>query len=79
MVGNAITEKDLEIFRAGDNNAIYRGGARFADAISFGAEEVNQDLLQEFSKVRGKKVIKYNDNNLVLDEYLELYNKLSEH
>ena len=79
MVGNAITEKDLEVFREGDNNAIYRGGAKFADAISFGAEDVNPELLQEFSKVKGKKIIKYNENNLVLDEYLELYNKLSEH
>ncbi len=79
IVGNTITEKDLEIFRPGDNNALYRGGAKFADAITFGAETVNPELLQEFSKVRGKKVIQYKDNSLILDDYLELYNKLSEH
>ncbi|MFY7965923.1 MAG: glycogen/starch synthase [Chitinophagaceae bacterium] len=79
IVGNAITEKDLEIFRPGDNNALYRGGAKFADAITFGAENVNPELLQEFSKVRGKKILQYKDNNSILDDYLELYNKLAEH
>ena len=79
IVGNAITEKDLEVFRTGDNNALYRGGAKFADAITFGSENVNPDLLQEFSKVRGKKVLQYKDNSVAVDDYLELFNKLSEH
>lgn len=79
IVGNAITEKDLEVFKPGDNNALYRGGAKFADAITFGAENVNPELLQEFSKVRGKKILQYKDNSVAVDDYLELYNKLSEH
>ena len=79
IVGNAITEKDLEVFRPGDNNALYRGGAKFADAITFGSDNVNPELLQEFSKVRGKKVLQYKDNSIAVDDYLELFNKLSEH
>jgi len=78
IVGNAITAKDLEVFKPFDNNALYRGGAKYADAITFGAEEVNPELLKEFSKVKGKKVLKYKDNFTVLDDYLELYNKLAE-
>ena len=79
IVGNAITEKDLEVFKPGDNNALYRGGAKFADAITFGSENVDPELLQEFSKVRGKKILQYKDNSVAVDDYLELYNKLSEH
>ncbi len=79
MVGNAITDKDLEAFRPGDNNALFRGGAKYADAITFGSDNIDPELLQEFSKVRGKKVLQYKDNVSVIDDYLELYNKLSEH
>lgn len=79
MVGNTITAKDLEVFAPGDNNALFRGGAKFADAITFGSDNVDPDLLSEFSKVRGKKILQYKENTSVLDDYLELYNKLSEH
>ena len=78
LVGNNITEKDLEVFKPADNLSLYRGGAKFADAITFGAPDVNPILVEEFSKVRGKKVIKYKENSSILDEYLELYNKISE-
>ena len=78
MVGNNITEKDLEVFKPADNISMYRGGAKYADAITFGSDEVNEELVKEFSKVRGKKVIKFKNHSSILDEYLELYNTISE-
>lgn len=78
IVGNAIAEKDLEVFRIGDNNAMYRGGAKYADAITFGSDMVNPELFKEFEKARGKKILHYKDNTMVLQDYLDLYNKLAE-
>lgn len=78
VVGNGISEKDLEIFKGYDNNALYRGGAKFADAVTFGAPNVNAELFKEFSKARGKKILHYKDNSLVIQDYLDLYNKLAE-
>jgi starch synthase len=72
-----IKEKDLEPFKEGNNTAMFKGGATFADAITFGAEKVEKKLLEEFSKVRGKKVLKYNEAS-DLSEYLQLYSELSE-
>jgi starch synthase len=55
---------------------MFRGGAHFADAITFGAEKVDKKLSEEFSKVRGKKVLKYNAESDLTD-YLQLYSDLA--
>ncbi|CAA9536193.1 MAG: hypothetical protein AVDCRST_MAG96-3925 [uncultured Segetibacter sp.] len=54
-----------------------RGGATYADAITFGAENIEPALATEFSKVKGKKVIPFKGWDSDLTEYLELYNDLA--
>ncbi|HRN72345.1 MAG TPA: glycogen/starch synthase [Ginsengibacter sp.] len=71
-----IKDKDLELFKEGNNTALFRGGAHYADAITFGAEKVDKKLEEEFSKVRGKKVLKYVEDSDLTD-YLQLYNDLA--
>lgn len=71
-----IKEKDLEYYKDGSNTSMFRGGAHFADAITFGAEKVDKKLLEEFSKVKGKKVLKY-DAESDLTDYLQLYTDLA--
>ena len=55
---------------------MFRGGATFADAITFGAEKIEKKLVEEFSKVRGKKTLLYNPEGDLTD-YLQLYNDLA--
>ena len=55
---------------------MFRGGAQFSDAITFGAENIDKKLLEEFSKVKGKKVLKF-DAESDLSEYIQLFNDLS--
>ena len=55
---------------------MYRGGATYADAITFGAEKVEKKLIDEFSKVRGKKTLMYNAESDLTD-YLQLYSDLA--
>ena len=69
-------EKDLEPFHEGNNVSMFKGGATYADAITFGAEKVDKKLVDEFSKVRGKKVVKYNAESDLTD-YLQLYADLA--
>jgi starch synthase len=76
IVGNGLTAKDLAVFENATNLDMFRGGARFADAITFGAETVDEELVKEFSKVKGKRVLKYKSDSSMLDDYLELYNDL---
>jgi starch synthase len=71
-----LKEKDLEIFKTADNAAFYRGGATYADAITFGAENVDKKLVDEFSKVRGKKTLPFNQESDLTD-YLQLYSDLA--
>ncbi len=71
-----LKEKDLDIFKTADNAAFYRGGATYADAITFGAESVDKKLVDEFSKVRGKKTLPFNQESDLTD-YLQLYSDLA--
>jgi starch synthase len=73
----SIKEKDLEPFTEGTNTALFRSGALFADAITFGAEKTDKKLVDEFSKVRGKKVLPFNAESDLTD-YLQLYTDLSQ-
>ena len=36
---------------------MFRGGASYADAITFGADKMEKKLVEEFTKVRGKKTL----------------------
>jgi len=71
-----IKEKDLEPYKEANNTALFRGGATYADAISFGAEKVDKKLIDEFGKIRGKKVLSFNAESDLTD-YLQLYTDLS--
>ena len=75
-INDNVTQKELEIFKDINNTAMFRGGAHFADAITFGSEEVDKKLAEEFSKVRGKKVLKF-DEESDLTDYLQLYTDLA--
>jgi len=76
LIHPSLKEKDLEPFKEGTNTALFRGGATYADAITFGAENVDSKLITEFSKVRGKKTLPFNEES-DLTEYLQLYGELA--
>jgi starch synthase len=75
-INDSITKKELEPYKLVNNTALFRGGATFADAITFGAKDVDKKLVEDFSKVKGKKVIKYNTESDLTD-YLQLYTDLA--
>lgn len=75
-INNNIKTKDLDPFDGGTNAAMFRGGAKYADAVTFGADKIDKKLKDEFIKMRGKKVLKYNEDSDLTD-YLQLYNELS--
>jgi starch synthase len=75
-INDLVTKKELDIFKDINNTAMFRGGANFADAITFGATNVEKKLVDEFSKVKGKKVLKFNAESDLTD-YLQLYTDLA--
>lgn len=75
-INPAIKDKELEVFKDTNNVALMRGGAAYADAVSFGADKVDKKLLEEFGKVKGKKVLSYSPS-ADLTDYLNLYSDLS--
>jgi starch synthase len=67
--------KDVVSLKDNNNSALFKTGATYADAITFGAEKPEKKLLEEFSKVKGKKVLSFNAGTDLTD-YLQLYNDL---
>jgi starch synthase len=75
-INDYVTKKELEYFKDNNNIAMFRGGAQYADAITFGADNVDKKLVEEFSKVKGKKVLKFNPESDLTD-YLQLFSDLA--
>ncbi|MEY3589776.1 MAG: hypothetical protein RL316_1359 [Bacteroidota bacterium] len=76
LIHPTLKDKDLELFKDGSNTSLFRGAASYADAITFGAEKIEKKLVEEFSKVRGKKCIPYSPEGDLTD-YLQLYTDLA--
>lgn len=72
-----LKDKDFEPFKENNNTAMFRGGAAYADAITFGADKVEKKLADEFSKVKGKRVLPFSGWETDLTEYLDLYNEIA--
>lgn len=72
-----IKEKEAEVVKDANNTALFRAGATYADAITFGAQKVDKKLAEEFAKVKGKKVLPFTGWDTDLTEYLDLYNELA--
>ena len=75
-INATLKDKELEPYKEANNVGIIRGGATYADAITFGADKVDKKLVEEFGKVRGKKVLTYNAE-FDLTDYLQLYSDLA--
>ncbi|MFN5421642.1 MAG: glycogen/starch synthase [bacterium] len=76
LINIGVKEKDLEPYSELTNTALFKGAATYADAISFGDDQVDKKLLEAFSKVKGKKVIPFAPDS-DLTEYLQLYSDLA--
>ncbi len=68
--------KDVATLKDNNNTALFRTGATYADVITFGAETIEKKLKDEFTKVKGKKVLPYNPE-ADLTDYLQLYTDLA--
>ncbi len=72
-----ITNKDFELLKDATNTAIFKGGATYADAITFGSDKIDKGLTETFTKVKGKKTLTFKGYEEDLNDYIELYNSLS--
>jgi starch synthase len=75
-LNDQVTKKELEFLKDNNNTALFKTGAQFSDAITFGSADVDKKLITEFSKVKGKKVLPFNEEGDIND-YIQLYNHLT--
>ena len=75
-INDQVTKKELDVYKDNNNTAMFRGGATFADAITFGADKIDKKLMEEFGKAKGKKVLPFTEGTDLTD-YLQLYSDLA--
>lgn len=71
-----IKDKELTPLKDNNNTALFRTGAFYADAVTFGDSNPDKKLVDEFTKVKGKKLLAYNAETDLTD-YLQLYSDLA--
>ncbi len=76
-ISDTITDKDLAVYKEGNNLALFKGGASYSDALVFGSDQVDNELHKEFDKIKGKKILPYHGLGGELTDYLHLYNELA--
>ena len=75
-INDNVTKKETDFFKEINNTAMFRGGAAYADAVTFGAANVEKKIVDEFSKIKGKKTLPFNEESDLTD-YLQLYSDLA--
>ena len=75
-IAGDINEKDLKPLEGRDFVSLSLGGAHFSDAIIMGSKNIDKSINDKYKTKNGKAVLKFNDKEDYLLEYLELYKKL---
>jgi starch synthase len=70
-----VKDKELAPLKEANNTAMFKTGATYADAVTYGAAKTGKEL-EEFARAKGKKVIAYNAESDLTD-YLQLYSDLA--
>jgi starch synthase len=74
-INDNVGKKEQELIKEASNTAMFRTGATYADAIIFGADKIDKKLVEEFTKVKGKKTMPFQED-IDLNEYLNMYASL---
>ena len=71
-----MTESDLSLFTDLDCNAMYRGGATFADAIVIGQDNIDPTVLSHVHSLSDKPILMHQENEQWADHYFDLYQRI---
>lgn len=76
IIHESLKEKELAPLKDNNNAAMFRMGATYADAITFGTDKPDKKLIEEFGKAKGKKILAF-DPASDLTDYLQLFTDLA--
>ncbi len=79
MISSDIKEKDFELFKAGTNAALTKGGSKYADVVVVGSEDLSDDVAGELKPSKTRKIIKYDEAwKEDVSSLLDIYKSLTE-
>ncbi|MGL6022170.1 MAG: glycogen/starch synthase, partial [Chitinophagaceae bacterium] len=76
-IHDSIKPEHMESFKSLNYKGCMRGGATYADVISFCNPKIEQKFVKELEELKGKTILSYGVTNS-MDDYFELYEKLTD-
>jgi starch synthase len=70
-----LKDKDLEAFKSADNSSFLIGGAKHADVVIMGDNNIDAKILSEVKASKTKKVINYDPESGELEKITEVLDK----
>ena len=79
MISNEIKEKDFDLFKAGTNSALTRGGSKYADVVVVGSDNLSDEVAGDLKPSKTRKIVKYDDAwKEDVSSLLDIYKSLTE-
>lgn len=76
-IHDSIKPEHMEPFKGLNNSACMKGGAAYADIVSFCNPKIEKKFAKDFEQLKGKTILSYDVTNS-LDDYFELYERLTD-
>lgn len=74
-----VTNKDLEVFKEGNNSGLLKGGIEYADGVIFGSEKIDKKVEDYISsRKKNKNVLSYVEEDERMEAYQKFYEELLE-
>ena len=77
IASSPLKEKDVELYKDGDNTDMFIGGAKFADAAILGDSAIDEKIIAAVKPSRNKKVLNFNPESDDVTDIMELYSNLA--
>ena len=77
MASTPLKEKDIEIYKDGENTNMFIGGAKYADAAIMGDPAIEEKIIAATKPSRSKKVLNFNPESDDVTDIMELYSNLA--
>jgi starch synthase len=77
IASTPLKEKDIELYKEGENADMFIGGAKHADAVILGDPAIDEQIIAAIKPSRNKKVLNFDPASDDVTDIMELYSNLA--
>ena len=76
-INSYVQKEHLKPFASNDNNAMFMGGAFYADAIVLASDNIDIKVMNYINKLKSKIIVPFKNDNDDLTHFFDIYNELA--